>query len=87
VADPFIVGFIIFEKGPSLKKVFEFFVQQHILATLFTISILMLGLNTARTLKREQLPEVDLGEMIITTNYPGASPEDVELNVTSRSST
>jgi multidrug efflux pump subunit AcrB len=67
-----------------MKKVFEFFVQQHVLATLFTISILMLGLNTARTLKREQVPEVDLGEMIITTVYPGASPEDVELNVTNK---
>ena len=67
-----------------MKKVFEFFVQRHILATLFTVSILILGLNSARTLKRDQVPEVDLGEVIITTTYPGASPEDVELNVTNK---
>jgi len=54
------------------------------LATLFTISIIILGLNSARTLKRDIVPEVDFGEMIVTTIYPGASPEDVELNVTNK---
>ena len=54
------------------------------LATLFTISVIMLGLNSARTLKRDIVPEVDFGEMIVTTIYPGASPEDVELNVTNK---
>jgi len=65
-----------------MKKILEFFADRHVLATLFTISIIMLGLNSARTLKRDLLPEVDFGEAIITTLYPGASPEDVELNVT-----
>lgn len=67
-----------------MRKIFEFFSNRHILATLFTISIIMLGLNSARTLKRDIIPEVDFGEMIITTIYPGASAEDVELNVTNK---
>lgn len=67
-----------------MKKVFEFFVQRHILATLFTVAILILGLNTARTLKRDQTPEVDLGEVVVTTVYQGAAPEDVEINVTNK---
>jgi len=67
-----------------MKKIFEFFSARHILATLFTIAIVMLGVNSARTLKRDIIPEVDFGEMIITTTYPGASPEDVELNVTNK---
>jgi len=67
-----------------MKKIFEFFAARHILATLFTIAIIMLGLNAARTLKRDIIPEVDFGEVIITTSYPGASPEDVELNVTNK---
>ena len=67
-----------------MKKIFEFFSQRHILASLFTITIILLGLNSARTLKRDIIPEVDFGEMIITTVYPGASPEDVELNVTNK---
>jgi multidrug efflux pump subunit AcrB len=65
-------------------KIFEFFAKRHILATLFTITIFILGLNSARTLKRDQFPDVDFGEVIITTLYPGASPEDVELNVTNK---
>lgn len=60
----------------------EFFARRHVLATLFTISIVILDLNVLRTLKRDQFPEVDFGEVIVTTAYPGASPEDVELNVT-----
>ena len=67
-----------------MKTIFEFFARRHILATLFTIGIIMLGLNSLRTLKRDQFPEVDIGEVVITTTYPGASPEDVELNVTNK---
>ena len=67
-----------------MKKIFEFFARRHILATLFTLGIIMLGLNSLRTLKRDQFPEVDIGEMVVTTVYPGASPEDVELNVTNK---
>jgi multidrug efflux pump subunit AcrB len=65
-------------------NIFDFFAKRHILATLFTISIVLLGLNSLRTLKRDQFPEVDFGEVIITTTFPGASSEDVELNVTNK---
>jgi multidrug efflux pump subunit AcrB len=34
------------------------------------------------TIKRDSYPDVEFGELLITTTYPGASPEDVELNVT-----
>ncbi|HSG28862.1 MAG TPA: efflux RND transporter permease subunit, partial [Candidatus Krumholzibacterium sp.] len=34
--------------------------------------------------KRDIYPQVDFGVMNITTRYPGASPEDVELNVTNK---
>ncbi|MCP4263132.1 MAG: efflux RND transporter permease subunit, partial [Planctomycetes bacterium] len=35
-------------------------------------------------MKRDLFPEVDFGEMLISTRYPGASPEDVELKVTNK---
>jgi multidrug efflux pump subunit AcrB len=35
-------------------------------------------------LNRSELPKVDIGEVVITTRYPGASAEDVELNVTNK---
>jgi len=67
-----------------MKKIFDFFTRRHMLATLLTIGIVLLGINSLRTLKRDQFPKVDIGEVVITTAYPGASPEDVELNVTNK---
>ena len=67
-----------------MKKIFEFFARRHILASLFTIMVVLLGLNSLRTLRRDTFPAVDFGEVIIQTVYPGASPEDVELNVTNK---
>lgn len=67
-----------------MRKIFEFFSSRHILASLFTIMVVLLGLNSLRTLRRDTYPAVDLGEVFIQTVYPGASPEDVELNVTNK---
>ncbi len=67
-----------------MKRIFEFFSKRPVLATLFTLAILILGLNALRTIKRDQFPEVDFGQVIVTTAYPGASPKDVELNVTNK---
>jgi multidrug efflux pump subunit AcrB len=51
---------------------------------MITISIILLGLGALSTIKRDNFPNVDLEEMTITVRYPGASPEDVELNVTNK---
>lgn len=67
-----------------MKSIIEFFTSRHILATLFTLMVLLLGLNSLRTLKRDLYPYVDFGIVTIHTSYPGASPEDVELNVTNK---
>ena len=67
-----------------MKSVLRFFAQRHTLATLLIIMTILLGLGTLTRIKRDILPAVDFGEMIITTRYLGASPEDVELNVTNK---
>ena len=67
-----------------MKSFFRFFAERHILATLITIMTIMLGLSTLMKIKRDSYPQVDFGMMNITTRYPGASPEDVELNVTNK---
>ena len=67
-----------------MKKLFAFFAEKHMLANLFTLMVLLLGLGTVMTLQRDIFPAVDFGMMQITTSYPGASPEDVELNVTNK---
>ena len=67
-----------------MSSFFRFFAERHKLATLFTIMIILLGLSTLMQMEREQWPKLSLGEMWITTIYPGASSEDVELNVTNK---
>jgi multidrug efflux pump subunit AcrB len=67
-----------------VEKVFRFFTARHILASLITTMVLLLGINAARTLQRDRFPNVDWGWVSVTTLYPGASPQDVELNVTNR---
>lgn len=61
---------------------FRFFAQRHLLAYLITVTFIGLGLSTLWTIKRDIFPEVQFGELLVTTPYPGASPEDVELKVT-----
>ena len=46
--------------------------------------IIILGISTLMGIKRDIYPDVDFGMMHIMTFYPGASPEDVELNVTNK---
>jgi multidrug efflux pump subunit AcrB len=65
-----------------MKSIFRFFAQRHTFALVFTSLLIILGLGTLRHIQRDMFPRVDFGEVIITTRYPGASPEDVELNVT-----
>ncbi|UCF78360.1 MAG: efflux RND transporter permease subunit [Candidatus Eiseniibacteriota bacterium] len=67
-----------------MRSFFKFFAERHLLAHLITLMTILLGVSTLTQIKRDIWPEVDLGVMIITTRYPGASPEDVELNVTNK---
>ncbi|MDH3197620.1 MAG: efflux RND transporter permease subunit, partial [Candidatus Krumholzibacteria bacterium] len=65
-----------------MERIFRFFAERHTLALVLTLSILGLGVSRLMTIRRDVFPQVQFGEVIITTTYPGAAPEDVELNVT-----
>jgi multidrug efflux pump subunit AcrB len=67
-----------------MNSFFRFFVERHTLAYVFTLMVIVMGFSTAIFIKRDQYPKVEFGELFITTYYPGASPEDVELNVTNK---
>lgn len=67
-----------------MTQIFEFFAKRHLLANLITVMILLIGGMTIMDINRSQFPKVDLGTLVISTHYPGASPEDVELNVTNK---
>jgi len=67
-----------------MEKIFGFFAERHLFANIFTVMVLFVGVITLFTIKRDLFPKVEIKEAIVTTIYPGASPEDVEINVTSR---
>ncbi len=54
------------------------------LAYIITIMIILLGSSILIDIKRDVYPAVDFGIVQVMTRYPGASPEDVELNVTNK---
>ena len=67
-----------------MKNIIRFFAEQPTLANVLTFLIVFLGLSALSVIQRDNFPSVDLLEMTVTTRYPGASPEDVELNVTNK---
>jgi multidrug efflux pump subunit AcrB len=67
-----------------MRAVFAYFAQHRILAYMITLLVLLSGTGTLFTIQRDMFPNVEFGEIIITTRYPGASPEDVELKVTNK---
>ncbi len=67
-----------------MRSFFEFFAKRNTLANVFTVMIILVGMNAFLSIRRAQYPTVDIGEVKIFTSYPGAAPEDVELNVTNK---
>lgn len=65
-----------------MKTIFKWFIEHPKLINLFLILVIIMGSLSFLNLKRNSMPNVDFKIMFITTIYPGAAPEDVEVNVT-----
>lgn len=63
---------------------FKYFVDNYKLTLLITLVIVVAGLLNLFSMKREAFPNVDFAQAVITTYYPGATPEDVELLITTK---
>ena len=61
---------------------FQRFIQNHVLANLFFVLVLVLGLISYLTLPREQDPTINFNWVQITTSLPGASAVDIEKRIT-----
>ena len=61
---------------------FRSFLQNHVLANLTFVLVLVLGITTYIFLPREQDPAVNFNWIAITTLLPGAAALDVEKRVT-----
>lgn len=68
-----------FEKSP-----WTFLIRKSKLTYLIIIFLLIFGLFTIQNLPRELQPEVKIPIAVVATGYPGASPLDVEQQVTKK---
>ena len=58
--------------------------QNPVFATMAMLAIVVLGLFSYQRLQVDQFPNIDFPVVVITTEYPGASPEIVETEVTKK---
>jgi multidrug efflux pump subunit AcrB len=65
-----------------MNNIFKFFIERPKLVNMVLILVFVMGMLSFVNLKRNALPNVDFKMMFVTTIYPGASPKDVEVNVT-----
>ncbi|MFH1542367.1 MAG: efflux RND transporter permease subunit [bacterium] len=65
-----------------MRNFFKFFIEHPKLVNLFLVLVLVAGSLSFFNLKRDSIPNVDFKMMFVATIYPGAAPEDVEINVT-----
>ncbi|AMO24269.1 efflux RND transporter permease subunit [Ramlibacter solisilvae] len=55
-----------------------------VFATMVMLAIVVLGLFSLQRLKVDQFPNIDFPVVVVTAEYPGASPEIVESEVTKK---
>jgi len=65
-----------------MKFLIEYFLQRSLVVNLFTIIIIVVGTMTLYGLQKETFPRVEFDVILISTQYPGSSSEDVEKLVT-----
>ena len=66
----------------NMKQVIEFCLKNSLLLNLVTVAIIIAGILAAAQNHREAFPGVDFDTVTVRTVYPGASPKEVELQVT-----
>jgi HAE1 family hydrophobic/amphiphilic exporter-1 len=55
-----------------------------VFATMVMLALVVLGLFSMQRLQVDQFPNIDFPVVVISTDYPGASPEIVESEVTKK---
>ncbi|MBP2302994.1 efflux RND transporter permease subunit [Azospirillum picis] len=57
-------------------------VDNPVFATMMMVALMVLGLFSYNRLGVDQFPDVDFPVVVVSTSYPGASPETVETDIT-----
>ena len=65
-----------------MKNIADFFIKNYKLTLVLMGFMVIIGLQGISKMNAESWPAVDFATATITTNYPGASPEDIEALIT-----
>lgn len=65
-----------------MGKYIKVMLHNRLLSLMVMVMLFLAGIVIMNTTRREDLPTVSLNKITITTIYPGADPEGVQLNVT-----
>ena len=65
-----------------MKRIIEFCLKNSLLLNLITLATIVAGIMATLEAHREAFPGVDFDTVTVRTVYPGASPKEVELQVT-----
>ena len=63
-------------------KFTDIFIRRPVLATVISLIILLLGLNSINKMELRQYPEITTGQISITTAYPGANADVIKGFIT-----
>ncbi|WP_028109108.1 efflux RND transporter permease subunit [Ferrimonas futtsuensis] len=67
-----------------MTALLNWFCGRRLAANLMSLCLVILGILALYRLPLAEKPRIDLGKVTVTTQYPGASAEDVEANVTGK---
>src|SRR3989338_7102824 len=65
-------------------SLYELCIKRPVFATMLIMSLIVMGLASYRELGVDIFPKVDLPTITITTRLQGASPEEIESQITKR---
>src|SRR5260221_9918989 len=71
-------------RGVKMQKLAEICVRRPVFATMLILSITVVGLFSFRSLGVDLFPKIDLPTITITVVNPGASPQEVETEITDK---
>lgn len=61
-----------------MTSLIGFFFRQHLFGNLLTVLVLLTGLYSVFTIRKDLFPKVNFDITIVTATFPGASPDQVE---------
>ena len=65
-----------------MNALVEYFVSRSIFVNILTVLLIVMGAFTALTMNREAFPNINFDIVSVNTIYPGASAEEIELQIT-----